>query len=86
MITENPCLNGQPLEDYSGRAKQCSEESRCPANFFCHVGVSDNVCCPITGILIVAILDGDYRPLDPPPTHPLFFVLKCPNSLLLFLL
>ncbi|VDK26565.1 unnamed protein product, partial [Anisakis simplex] len=46
----NPCVGGNPLVLSNGQTKLCtpSDESTCPATYWCHPGLepSTTVCCP----------------------------------------
>jgi hypothetical protein len=56
LMTVNPCASGHPLEDRTGRARQCSEKKQCPKDHYCHIGLEDSttVCCPVIGIYSIS--------------------------------
>ncbi|KAF7633375.1 hypothetical protein Mgra_00007257 [Meloidogyne graminicola] len=50
-VIRNPCSNGWPARDLSGKQFICgTADSRCPAGYFCHLGElsSSNVCCELS--------------------------------------
>uniref|UniRef100_A0A0K0DYG9 BPTI/Kunitz inhibitor domain-containing protein n=1 Tax=Strongyloides stercoralis TaxID=6248 RepID=A0A0K0DYG9_STRER len=44
----NPCRNGEPYMENNLKPKKCTENGKCPENYYCHYGGSDvtTVCCP----------------------------------------
>uniref|UniRef100_A0A5S6R2B3 BPTI/Kunitz inhibitor domain-containing protein n=1 Tax=Trichuris muris TaxID=70415 RepID=A0A5S6R2B3_TRIMR len=47
----NPCAEGSPLAEVSGRIIHCTADNPyiCPIDHFCHVGQEESVCCPSGG-------------------------------------
>uniref|UniRef100_A0A914XM30 BPTI/Kunitz inhibitor domain-containing protein n=1 Tax=Plectus sambesii TaxID=2011161 RepID=A0A914XM30_9BILA len=52
-VFENPCLKGEPANDYEGNPRTCSASrpDGCGADYYCHVGATaeTTVCCPSVG-------------------------------------
>ncbi|WKY10317.1 hypothetical protein Q1695_002565 [Nippostrongylus brasiliensis] len=47
-VFENPCKMSEPYS-VSNRYYTCSPNALCPSNYYCHIGVEANYCCPVLG-------------------------------------